>query len=206
MNNQGTGYAGADIIGKRYVLCVLDKDGMHPIYARGRADTTKGREKFFKTIPDDARLMIVASELAVLALHLLGDERVIIQEEVDSYAIWEKAGIERGERMANFAAKLLHTGGTQSTLGEKQKLQLLALQGEELKRIQGITDSSLAVMERIMEGSATEKDIAQAYENEYLSRVGSFLKEDQENEDQSPFASDDASFLAELYRLMQEIE
>ncbi len=105
MKSTEIGFAGADIIGKRYVLCVIDHEGKHPRYARGRSDTVKGREKFFATIPPETPLMIVESELAVLSLHLLGESRVYIQKETEGYAVWERAGVNRGERMAIFCSK-----------------------------------------------------------------------------------------------------
>ncbi len=204
MNDTETGYVGVDIIGDRYVLCVLDYEGMHPHYARGRCDTVKGREKFFDSIPLGALLMIVESELAILSLHLLGESQVFIQQESQGYAVWEKAGIQRGERMANFAAKVLHSTSKQMPLTEKQQLQLLEMQGREMERIQGITDGSLSIIEKIQDGSATDADISKAFENEYQSRVGHYLVETKKNEEPSPFAEDDESFLAELYRLLKK--
>lgn len=205
MNRSETGFAGADIIGNRYMLCVIDQEGKNPHYARGRADTLKGREKFFSTIPQDTPLMIVESDLAVLSLHLLGESFVFIQKEKETYAVWEKAGIKRGERMANFAAKLLQSTSQQVPLSEREQLKLLEIQGRELERIQRITDDSLSIIERIQDGSATDADISQAFENEYESRVGQFMVEDERIEEPSPFAEDDESFLAELYRLLEKI-
>jgi len=205
MSNIETGFAGADIIGNRYVLCVIDHEGKHPHYARGRCDTVKGREKFFASIPPHTPLMIVESELAVLSLHLLGEASVFIQKEREGYAVWEKAGVQRGERMANFAASILHTTSTQIPLTEKQQLQLLEMQGRELERIQRITDSSLSIIGKIQDESATDADVSQAFENEYQSRVGQLMAETEESEEPSPFAEDDASFLAELYRLLEKV-
>lgn len=148
MKSTEIGFAGADIIGKRYVLCVIDHEGKHPRYARGRSDTVKGREKFFATIPPETPLMIVESELAVLSLHLLGESRVYIQKETEGYAVWERAGVNRGERMAIFAAKLLYSTSQQIPLTERQQLKLLEIQGRELERIQRITDGSLSIIEK----------------------------------------------------------
>lgn len=206
MKSTEIGFAGADIIGKRYVLCVIDHEGKHPRYARGRSDTVKGREKFFATIPPETPLMIVESELAVLSLHLLGESRVYIQKETEGYAVWERAGVNRGERMAIFfAAKLLYSTSQQIPLTERQQLKLLEIQGRELERIQRITDGSLSIIEKIQEGSATEADVSQAFENEYQSRVGQFMVEKEESENPSPFAEDDESFLSGLYRLLETI-
>jgi hypothetical protein len=206
MNKRETGFAGADIIGNRYVLCVLDQEGKRPHYARGRADTLKGREKFFATIPPDTPLMIVESELAVLSLHLLGESSVFIQKEKETYAVWEKAGIKRGERMANFAANLLQSHVQQVPLSKREQLKLLEIQGRELERIQRITDESLSIIEKIQDGIATEEDVSQAFENEYESRVGPLLQDDETEENCSPFAEEDDSFLADLYRLLEKIQ
>ncbi|MGH0053506.1 MAG: hypothetical protein ACQ5SW_08985 [Sphaerochaetaceae bacterium] len=207
MKKQPTGYAGADIIRDRYVVCVLDEEGKHPHYAKGRCDTLKGRQKFFSNIPPNTPLMIVESPLAVLALHLLGAALVVIQKEREGYAVWEKAGIKRGERMANFAANVLFTTSQEIPLTEKQEHQLLAMQGREMETLQSITDGSNRIIDRILEGSATEADIKQAFENEYQSRVGQYLiDKEEDNVPNVSFAEDDESFFASLYRLLKNIE
>ena len=104
MQDQKTSSVGVDIQDNRYIMCILNPEGKSPSYALGRVDTPKGQEKFFSKIPSQAKVLLPSSEFASLVYHHLGDQMVLIKDETEYYCTWEKAGIQRGDPMARFAA------------------------------------------------------------------------------------------------------
>ena len=90
---------GVDIVDTRYVMCILDSRGMDPRYYRGRVDTPLGQANFFSKV-GERDVIMPSSSLAVLAMKLLKEPRLVVKAEEEHYAVWAAAGIERGERMA----------------------------------------------------------------------------------------------------------
>jgi len=131
MKTSQTLAAGVDIIGNRYYLCLLDSDGKHPRYYRGRVDTPFAQNKLIAYLNPDYRVVIVESSLSLVLLSFLPSERVVIKEEGEHYRVWQKAGIERGNEMARFAALLLYDELVgPKPLSEKEKRELMASEWE----------------------------------------------------------------------------
>lgn len=200
---------GVDVVANKYLLCILDEKGKHPKYYRGRVDTKGGQAGFFARIPAGAIIAMPSGELAVLAVRTLGVERVVVLDEDETYALWEKAGVERGTKMARFAALALFENRTKSkTLDEKEQKQLLQMQQAELDAIMKVGSASQQISMDILRGSTDAKLFAKAVKNEQESRrdpvIGETVKK--KTEEVGPVTSDDTSFFARLYRTLKELE
>jgi len=76
----------------------------------------------------------------------------------------------------------------------------------------GVTETTIASLDKIPKGFSMVfrqkfsnlEDYS--FENEYESRVGPLLPDDETEENCSPFAEEDDSFLADLYRLLEKIQ
>lgn len=123
--------AGVDIIGNRYHVCLLDREGKHPRYYHGRVDTVFAQNKLIAYLSPSYSVVIVASSLALILLSRLGEGRVTIKEEDEHYRVWQKAGITRGDAMARFAALLRYEQliGPKE-LSQKEQHELLATEWE----------------------------------------------------------------------------
>ena len=146
-----TRWAGVDIVDQRYVVCLLNEEGKNPKYYSGRSDTANGQEKFFSLI--EGRL---------------GSDRVIINREYEAYYA---SGIERGERMARFVALICFHGEVgASNLTAKEEKELLSQQQAELDSLITFADEVGPLMERLLNGSASPKDVERMIQLEAQSR------------------------------------
>ncbi len=196
---------GVDIIGKRYILCILNEEGKDPRYHHGRWDTENGKRKFFSLVGDKAHVLIVEGNLATLALHLLGNEKVVIKSEAAHYQLWEEAGVERGERMAHFAAMVLWSQKAGETeLSESQTQELFDLQAEDLAALVRVDKDASRLQEVLRCAKAGPKEVQEAMQLEQKSRLLRPLVEEKREKEKAPFAEEDTSFLAQLYRILQD--
>ena len=165
-----TRWAGVDIVDQRYVVCLLNEEGKNPKYYSGRSDTANGQEKFFSLI-EGRNIVIPPDSLATMAFHRLGSDRVIINREYDAYYA---SGIERGERMARFAALIcIHSEQEGSVLSAKEQKELLTQQQSELDSLIAFADEVGPLMERLLNGSASPKDVERMIQLEVQSRYPS---------------------------------
>lgn len=206
MEEEQKAIVGVDIVDNRYVLCILDFQGMHPRYYKGRVDTSRGQAHFFAKAGNGA-LIIPSGNLAVLALKHLGEKQVVIKDEKEHYAVWAQAGIERGQRMARFAALLLYAERcTSDLLCEKERMQLLLLQEAEIARLLAVVQTSQLIQTTVLNGNADDKTYSKAVRNEQNSRQDLVITGDVSKlESTSPFADGDTSFLAKLYRELKTL-
>ncbi len=198
---------GMDIQAQRYSMCILNKAGKQPRYYHGRVDTASGQKKFFSLLPDDSVALLPSSPLATLALHTLGEQRITIKDAELDYAIWERAGIERGEPMARFAALVLRSvcfPPTEMTVA--QQLELFAYQAKELQRIKDIGNRSQQLAGQVLERKAGMQDWDAALKLEQDSKKVLLMDEADPKDPELPlFNEQDTSFLAQLYRLLSSI-
>ena len=198
---------GVDFVDNRYVLCIVDKQGMHPRYYRGRSDTTLGQAHFFGKV-GQAPLIMPSGNLAVLALMRLGEEQVVIKDEAEHYAVWAAAGVERGQKMARFAALQLHAKNHPSDkLSNKDAQQMFLLQDAELSTLLSVVETSQTIIEAALGGTADDKTYNKALKNEEKSRQDPVIGKTIQNPgDVSPFSEGDTSFLAKLYRELKKLQ
>lgn len=163
MKNNQARAAGVDLVGNRYHVCLLDQDGKHPRYYRGRVDTPFAQNKLIDYLAADYHVVVAGSSLALILLSRLGDGRVVIKEEEGHYRVWEKAGIKRGNAMARFAALLLHdelVGPKSLTEKEKQELMERAWEGAiaDVARI----ERARQIIDEILDGDTSSTHYAEA--------------------------------------------
>jgi hypothetical protein len=198
-------FVGVDLIGNRYVMCILQSDMSSPSYCSGRNDTEGGQLKFLSKITEASELLIPDSPLAIRALLLFGEERIHIASMGSLWSAWERAGVKRGSAMAKFAALYLAQESLPPLkLSKKQKEQIYADHALELEQIQRIGTDASRIGEAVLGGTATSKDFDVAVRNEYQSGIkpSSTSKE----EVLIPlFDEDDQSFLAQLYKSLEKI-
>ncbi|MFA6682459.1 MAG: hypothetical protein WCS35_10550, partial [Sphaerochaeta sp.] len=126
-------FVGVDLVGNRYVMCILNPDKSNPLYSSGRNDTEGGQLKFLSKIPEESELLIPDSTLAIRALQLFGEEKVHIASMGSLWSAWERAGVKRGTAMAKFAAVyLIEERLPPMKLTAEQKAQIYADQALEL--------------------------------------------------------------------------
>jgi len=198
-------FVGVDLVGNRYVMCILNPDKSNPSYYSGRNDTEGGQLKFLSKILVESELLIPDSPLAIRALQVFGEERVHIASMGSLWSTWERAGVKRGSAMAKFAAVyLIEERLPPLKLTKEQKAQIYADHALELEQIQRIGTDASRIGEAVLNGTATSKDFEVAIRNEYQSGIkpSSISKE----EVLIPlFDEDDESFLARLYRSLEKI-
>ena len=198
-------FVGVDLVGNRYVMCILSADKSNPSYSSGRNDTEGGQLKFLRKIPESSEILIPDSSLAIRALLLYGQERVHIVSMGSLWSTWERAGVKRGSAMAKFAAVyLIEEGLPPLKLTKEQKDQIYADHALELEQIQRIGADASRIGEAVLNGSATSKDFDIAIRNEYQSGIKP-SSESKEEVVVSPFDEDDESFLAQLYRSLEKV-
>lgn len=207
METQQRQVVGVDIVGNRFSLCILDEDGKHPRYYSGRVDTPLGQAHFFNKV-GAMKLVIPSSDLAILALKLLDNSQVVIKDEQEHYAVWAAAGIERGRRMARFAALQLYRGSDSSiSITQKQEEQLMLLQDAELASLLSVVETSQQIAQDVLQGRADGKTYTKALVNEVKSGQDPVIGTAREKErGVSPFADDDTSFLASAYRNLEDLQ
>ena len=198
-------FVGVDLVGNRYVMCILNPDKSNPTYARGRNDTEGGQLKFLGKLSEESEILIPDSPLAIRALLLFGEERVHIASMGSLWSTWERAGVKRGSAMAKFAAiYLIEERVPPLKLTQEQKAQIYADHALELEQIKSIGADASRIGEAVLNGTATSRDFDVAVRNEYKSGIkpSSTSKEEVRV---SLFDEDDDSFLAELYRSLEKI-
>jgi len=201
MNSKKTQeFVGVDLVGNRYVMCILNPDKSNPRYSSGRNDTEGGQLKFLSKITGESEILIPDSPLAIRALLLFGEERVHIASMGSLWSTWERAGMKRGSAMAKFAAiYLIEEGLPPFKLTKEQKAQIYADHALELEQIQRIGTDASRIGKAVLNGSATSKDFDVAVRNEYQSGIKPSSRSKEEV--LIPFFDeDDESFLAQLYR------
>ncbi|NBK20514.1 MAG: hypothetical protein EOM68_00595 [Spirochaetia bacterium] len=198
-------FVGVDLVGNRYVMCILTSDKKNPTYASGRNDTEGGQLKFLAKLTETSEILIPDSCLAIRALQLFGEERIHIASMGSLWSAWERAGVKRGEAMAKFAAiYLIEESLPPLRLTKEQKAQIYADHALEMEQIQTIGTDASRIGEAVLKGTATSKDFDIAIRNQYQSgiKASSGSKE----EVLVPlFDEDDESFLAQLYRSLEKI-
>lgn len=196
---------GVDLLGNRYVMCILNPDKGNPSYSSGRNDTEGGQLKFLSKVTGDSEILIPDSSLAVRALLLLGEQRVHIASMGSLWSTWERAGVKRGNAMAKFAAiYLIEESLPPLNLTKEQRNQIYADHALELEQIQSIGSDASRIGEAVLNGSATSKDFDVAVRNEYQSGI----KPSSSNKEEVHvplFDEKDESFLAQLYRTLRKI-
>lgn len=199
-------YIGVDLVGNRYVMCILNPDKSNPRYYSGRNDTEGGQLKFLGKVQEESELLIADSPLAIRALLLFGEERVHIASMGSLWSAWERAGVKRGNAMAKFAAiYLIEESLPPLKLTKEQISQIYADQALELAQIQKIGSDASRIGEAVLKGSATSKDFDVAMRNQYQSGIKPSSTSKQEVVIPL-FDEDDESFLAQLYRSLAKIK
>lgn len=198
-------FIGVDLVGNRYVMCILTSDKSNPTYFSGRNDTEGGQLKFLGKVTEASELLIPDSPLAIRALLLFGEERVHIASMGSLWSTWERAGVKRGSAMAKFAAVyLIEESMPPLKLTKEQKDQIYADHALEMEQIQSIGSDASRIGEAVLNGTATTKDFDIAIRNEYQSGIKASSGSKQEV--RVPlFDEDDESFLAQLYRSLEKI-
>ncbi len=199
-------FVGVDLIGNRYVMCIMHPDKSNPLYSSGRNDTEGGQLKFLKKITQESKVLIPDSPLAIRALLLYGEERVHIASMGSLWSTWERAGVKRGKAMAKFAAiYLIEESLPPLNLTREQLAQIHSDHALELAQIQRIGSDASRIGLAVLDGTATPRDGEVARRNEYQSGI----KPTSGALEELPlplFDEDDRSFLAELYRSLEKIK
>lgn len=206
MNNNTTrDFVGVDLVGNRYVMCILQPDKSNPRYFSGRNDTEGGQLKFLAKLGEDCELLVPDSPLAVRALLLFGEERIHIASMGSLWSAWERAGVKRGNAMAKFAAiYLIEESLPPLKLTKVQLDQIHADHALELEQIKRIGSDASRIGEAVLNGSATTKDFDLAVRNEYQSGIKPSSAS--KAEVIVPlFDEEDESFFAQLYRSLEKI-
>ncbi|ADY13496.1 hypothetical protein [Sphaerochaeta globosa] len=198
---------GVDIVDDRYVLCIVDNQGMHPRYYRGRADTPLGQANFFGKV-GQAPLLMPSGDLAALALLRLGEEQVVIKDESEHFAVWAAAGVKRGQQMARFAAlQLFAKHHPSDSLSEKDTQHLFLLQDAELTALLSVVETSQTLAEAVLGGVGDATTYSKALRNEEKSRQDPVIGKTIPNQrEASLFSEDDTSFLAKLDRELKKLQ
>lgn len=206
MNKRNTKeFVGVDLIGNRYVMCIMHPDKSNPLYSSGRNDTEGGQLKFLKKITEESEVLIPDSPLAIRALLLFGEERIHIASMGSLWSTWERAGVKRGTTMAKFAAiYLIEESIPPLKLTKEQLEQIHADHALELEQIERIGSDASRIALAVLNGTATSKDFDVAVRNAYQSGIKPSSKT--QVEVSTPlFDEDDESFLAQLYRSLEKI-
>jgi len=196
---------GVDFVDTRYVLCIVDREGLYPRYSSGRWDTEGGQLKFLSKVKRGAVVLIPDSNLAIRAFQLFGD-CIHIASEGSLWGAWERAGVKRGKAMARFAALyVLQEELPPMQLTSKQIQQIHADHALELEQIQRIGEESQHITMNVLSGKADGKDYDRAIKNEYDSGIKPSSLPVQEEKDPL-FDEKDESFLARLSRYLNKEE
>ena len=199
-------FVGVDLIGNRYVMCILNPDKGKPSYTSGRNDTEGGQLKFLSKLTDRSEVLIPSSALAIRALLLFGEERVHIAPMGSLWSAWERAGVKRGTAMAKFAAiYLIDENLPPLELSKEEIAQIHKDHALELEQIERIGSDAVRIVEAVLSGEATSKDFDTAVRNEYQSGI----KPGGRGEGEAPaplFDEEEASFLAQLCRALEKIK
>ena len=91
----------------------------------------------------------------------------------------------------------------ETKLSEREIAKLLATEEEELLMRMQLGESSQEIIQRVLDGSATDKDVKQALKNQLQSSSSSLAKKDTSKK--ISFLEDDESFLAELFRFIASL-
>lgn len=207
MNTRNTKeFVGVDLVGNRYVMCIMRSDKSNPRYSSGRNDTEGGQLKFLRKLPPESEVLMPDSPLAIRALLLLGEERVHIASMGSLWSAWERAGVKRGNPMARFTAiYLVEESLPPLKLTKQQLLQIHADHALELAQIKRIGSDASRIALAVLNGEATSRDFDQAVRNEYQSGIKPTSGVMEERE--APQCDeDDNSFLAQLYRSLDKIK
>ncbi|MDY0287580.1 MAG: hypothetical protein RBR15_02005 [Sphaerochaeta sp.] len=198
-------YVGVDLVGNRYVMCIMRPDKSSPVYSSGRNDTEGGQLKFLKKLHQESEVLIADSPLAIRALLLYGEERVHIASMGSLWSAWERAGVKRGNAMARFAATyLIDESLPPLKLTREQLAQIHADHALELAQIKRIGSDASRIGGAVLNGTATSRDFDIAVRNEYQSGIKP--SSGTVEEVFIPlFDEDDESFLAQLYRSLEKI-
>ena len=204
MNTANLFSVGVDVQDTRYFMCILNEEGKYPKYVQARTDTPKGQQKFFSKLPDRSKIIMPSSSFSSLVYRQLGDDMVVIKSEELYYSIWEKAGIERGRKMARFAARILFDLNGETKLSDQEIKQMLAQQQDELEQIQSIGNSCQEIITKVLDETADSSDVSRALNNLKQSQVPKLEKS--KDGKQASFDEDDTSFLADLYRFIRSLQ
>jgi hypothetical protein len=202
MEQAETWVAGVDIIDNRYFLCLLDKDGKHPRYYRGRVDTAGAQQKLYRYLGSSYTLVIVDSPLALGALSILGKARVVIKDADEHYGAWERAGIKRGNSMARFVALLYR----EQLIGPKpltpaQERAFLLEEAKKMEQMLNRFDQATALTQDILGGNPPSK----AYEKALALMDDHPPAQDKGNDSVQPEPeAEDRSLFALLLRALKK--
>lgn len=198
-------YAGLDEVGKQYVLCLLDERGKSPHYYQGRSDTKKGQEKCLALLKAPCKVLAASTALGLLLLTTFGEEKLMLRSEDEHYAIWERAGVERGRKMARFAALLLFSSfQSPKILDEREKNHLLAMQGEAMESLRLLGDESQHALSSLLAGKEESSVVDKALRLEVKSRQDGIAVPEQVHT-ASPIKEED-SFFSRLYCTLQKLK
>lgn len=199
-------FVGVDLIGNRYVMCIMCSDKSNPRYSSGRNDTEGGQLKFLKKLSPESEVLIPDSPLAIRALLLFGEERVHIASMGSLWSAWERAGVKRGNAMAKFTAiYLIEESMPPLKLTREQLLQIYADHALELAQIKRIGSDASRIALASLNGEATSRDFDIAVRNQYQSGIKPTSGTIEERH--TPlYDEDDNSFLAQLYRSLEKIK
>lgn len=204
--NKTEEFVGVDLVGNRFVMCIMQADKSNPRYRSGRNDTEGGQLKFLKTLPEGSEVLIADSPLAIRALLLFGEERIHIASMGSLWSTWERAGVKRGTSMARFAAiYLIEESLPPLKLTKEQIEQIHRDHALELEQIKRIGSNAARIGLAVLNGEATSKDFEVAIRNEYQSGIKPSSGKVKEEEREPLFDEEDDSFLAQLYRSLEKI-
>lgn len=198
-------YAGLDQVGKQYVLCLLDEKGQSPHYYQGRSDTKKGQEKCLSLLESPCKVLSASTPFGLLLLATFGEEKLTLKSEDEHYAIWQRAGVERGRKMARFAALLLFSAAqSPKNLDERERNHLLAMQGEEMEALQHIGDESQQALDTLLAGVEERGVVDKALRLEVKSRQ--VLTGVPSKESTNITVEEEGSFFSQLYNSLQKLK
>ena len=198
-------YAGLDEVGKQYVLCLLDERGKNPHYFQGRSDTMKGQEKCLGLLKAPRKVLAASTPLGLLLLATFGEEKLMLKGEDEHYAIWERAGVERGRKMARFTALLLFSSfQSPKILDEREKHHLLAMQGEAMESIRLLGDESQRSLDSLLKGKEESSVVDKAFRLEVKSRQDGIVVP--EKVPTAPPIQEEDSFFSRLYHTLQKLK
>ncbi len=197
-------YAGIDQSGNKYVVCLVDEWGHNPHYHQGRSDTKNGQAKCLRLVDGVSKLIAPSTPLGLFLLAHHSEEKIILRGEFEHYAVWEKAGIARGKKMARFASLVLISSlQLPKPLNAKEQEALLAMQGAQMKEMICIGDASRNALMDLVAGQEDEHLVQQALRLEVKSRDDTLSAENEQEE--AIGVEDDQSFFSQLYRNLEKL-
>ncbi|MDD3929113.1 MAG: hypothetical protein PHY87_04910 [Sphaerochaeta sp.] len=197
-------YAGIDQSGNQYVVCLVDENGRNPHYHQGRSDTKKGQAKCLRLVDEVVKVIAPSTPLGLFLLAHHSEEKIILRGEDEHYAVWEKAGIARGKKMARFASLVLISSlQLPKPLNDKEQEALLAMQGAQMEELLRVGDASRNALMELVAGQEDEHLVQQALRLEVKSRDDTLSGENKQEE--AIGVEDDQSFFSQLYRELEKL-